>query len=46
MNGRWQDVLSSEEIERYELKAKKRLGGECAEWLAAGVMPGDQTASE
>lgn len=35
-NGRWQGLLSGEEISRYEEKARSELGNECAEWLAHG----------
>lgn len=38
-NGRWRDVLSPEEIEKYENAARSNLTLECAEWLASGRMP-------
>ena len=38
-NGRWKDVLSAEEIERYEQIAVENLGEECAHWLATGELP-------
>ncbi len=33
-NGRWRDVLSAEEIQRYETRAQAELGEACARWLA------------
>ena len=38
-NARWRDVLSAEEIARYETTAREKLGGACAAWLATGEMP-------
>lgn len=35
-NGRWKDTLTSEDIERYESRAIKELGSECAQWLTTG----------
>lgn len=35
-NGRWRDVLSAEEIQRYETRAQAELGEACARWLAGG----------
>lgn len=35
-NGRWRDVLSEEDIQRYEKRAVEELGQECADWLAHG----------
>jgi aryl sulfotransferase len=35
-NGRWRDVLSKQEILRYEQRAIEELGDECAEWLKGG----------
>ncbi|WP_206185240.1 sulfotransferase domain-containing protein [Sphingosinicella sp. CPCC 101087] len=37
VNGRWRDVLSAEEIASYERMAVRKLGPECAEWLARGT---------
>lgn len=34
VNGRWKDLLSNDEIERYESRALDELGEECAAWLA------------
>jgi aryl sulfotransferase len=39
VNGRWKDLLSSEEIERYERIAQENLGAECASWLSTGSFP-------
>lgn len=36
VNGRWRDVLSTEEIALYEATAKSELGDDCARWLAEG----------
>lgn len=38
VNGRWRDVLSAEESEKYEQRATQELGSECAHWLATGEM--------
>jgi len=35
-NSRWRDVLSADEIARYELTARQKLGDACARWLATG----------
>ena len=35
-NGRWKDMLSKEESDRYEKLAVENLGAECAEWLKTG----------
>ncbi len=35
-NGRWRDVLTSEESSKYERRALAELGSECAHWLATG----------
>jgi aryl sulfotransferase len=35
-NGRWKDVLSAEESQAYERTALRRLGADCARWLAEG----------
>lgn len=34
INGRWRDLLSADEITRYERRAIEELGQECADWLA------------
>jgi aryl sulfotransferase len=36
VNGRWKDVLSTEESAAYETRAIRELGAECACWLATG----------
>jgi len=36
VNGRWREVLSEEDILRYEQRAAAELGGECAHWLQTG----------
>jgi aryl sulfotransferase len=35
-NGRWRDVLTTDDCRRYEAAAEERLGRPCARWLAAG----------
>jgi aryl sulfotransferase len=37
-NKRWQSVLTSEDIERYERIAREQLGTDCASWLSTGTM--------
>lgn len=36
VNGRWRDVLSKEESEKYERMAREELGEAAAHWLATG----------
>jgi aryl sulfotransferase len=43
MNGRWKDVLSSEDIEQYEFIAREKLGVECAYWLSTGMFKPEST---
>jgi aryl sulfotransferase len=38
VNQRWKDILSAEDIHRYEAKAVAQLGPACAHWLATGEM--------
>ena len=35
-NGRWRDVLSADEVSKYEQRAMKELGEECSHWLTTG----------
>jgi aryl sulfotransferase len=35
-NGRWRDMLTKQDIVRYETMAREQLGEECALWLATG----------
>ena len=37
-NGRWRDVLSPNDIAKYELRAASQLDSECAHWLATGEL--------
>ena len=37
-NGRWSEVLDSDEILKYENRAVVELGDECAHWLATGIV--------
>jgi aryl sulfotransferase len=43
-NGRWRDVLTAEDIRRYEAMAQERLGRACARWLAEGGSPDRELA--
>jgi aryl sulfotransferase len=36
VNGRWRNVLSAAESQKYEQAARHQLGEECAYWLATG----------
>lgn len=38
VNGRWKDMLSAEDSERYESIAAEKLGTECANWLKTGKL--------
>ena len=38
-NGRWREVLTAEDCRRYEERALRELGPDCARWLATGEMP-------
>jgi aryl sulfotransferase len=35
-NGRWREVLSAEEVSRYEVRANNELEQNCVRWLATG----------
>ncbi|MET0286208.1 MAG: sulfotransferase domain-containing protein [Polyangiales bacterium] len=35
VNGRWREVLSRVDVERYEARAERELGPECARWFAS-----------
>ncbi len=37
-NGRWREVLSDEESQKYEKLAVEKLGADCAHWLKTGEM--------
>jgi aryl sulfotransferase len=39
MDGRWRDVLSPAESQKYEAMAERELGATCARWLATGEEP-------
>lgn len=36
-NGRWRDMLTADDIARYDDKVRAELGEECAHWLARGT---------
>jgi aryl sulfotransferase len=38
-NGRWRDVLTAEDVARYEAEVARHLTPECATWLATGRLP-------
>jgi aryl sulfotransferase len=38
-NGRWRDILTSEELEKYDKIENTNLTPECAHWHATGEMP-------
>ena len=38
-NGRWKDVLTAEDSQKYEDIAEQKLGAECAHWLKTGELP-------
>ncbi len=40
-NGRWRDVLTEDDIRRYESMALAKLGAEAARWLEHGTLSGD-----
>jgi aryl sulfotransferase len=37
VNGRWREVLTAEDCDRYERACAEKLGGDCARWLATGA---------
>lgn len=39
-NGRWRDILTAEESQRYEQIAREQLGEVCAHWLTTGELLG------
>ncbi len=38
-NGRWRDILTAEDLEKYDNIANTRLTPDCAHWHATGEMP-------
>lgn len=38
-NGRWRELLSADDIRKYEAIAASRLTPDCAHWLATGELP-------
>ena len=38
VNGRWKDLLSKEDSDRYEKMCVENLGADCAAWLNTGVL--------
>jgi aryl sulfotransferase len=44
VNGRWKDMLTLEDIERYEQVAKEKLGVDCAYWLSTGTFQPTENA--
>ena len=41
-NGRWSDILTAEDIRRYEDVVRSKLGDACAEWLFTGQALGKE----
>ncbi len=39
-NGRWKDMLSAQDCDKYEAMALDRLGADCAHWLKNGELRG------
>lgn len=37
-NGRWRDILSADDIQKYESRVAQELDEDCARWLATGEM--------
>jgi aryl sulfotransferase len=37
VNGRWINVLTSQDIKRYDKTATEKLGEDCAYWLSTGM---------
>jgi aryl sulfotransferase len=37
-NGRWRDLLTKQDVEAYERRARQELGDACANWLATGKL--------
>ena len=35
-NGRWNNMLTADDVKQYEAKAVEELGPACAKWLATG----------
>ena len=44
-NGRWRDILSEEDSQRYEQKTKAMLGEACSHWLKTGEMLNSNTTA-
>lgn len=38
-NGRWRDVLSEEQVAKYDEVVREKLTPECAAWLETGQIP-------
>ena len=36
INGRWRDVLTADDVDRYKRRARQELGEDCDHWLATG----------
>lgn len=44
-NGRWRDILTTEDVAAYEARAMAELGPDCADWLANGRLAARQAAA-
>ncbi|MGH8260041.1 MAG: sulfotransferase domain-containing protein [Steroidobacteraceae bacterium] len=38
-NGRWHDVLTADDLRRYQTAVRRNLSPDCARWLATGDLP-------
>jgi len=46
MNGRWRDVLTAADLERYEAAFRRKVSPACADWLEHGRLgAGDPRAA-
>ena len=45
-NGRWRDVLTPEDLEKYDNVENANLTPDCARWHATGEMPDSQLEAD
>jgi aryl sulfotransferase len=45
-NGRWREVLTPEDVKRYDTVARRELGPACTDWLANGALAKAATPAE
>jgi aryl sulfotransferase len=41
-NGRWRDLLTEDDVRRYETQVRRHLSPDCAHWLATGDLPSNR----